>query len=87
MLLTCEWLGLSVRNSSRFLLPIFVLAQGKIIKSLIHIKKASTNNILIVFFINKFCVKKMPLVAQILGNGFKEKTRIKTEGCWMMVRE
>lgn len=64
-----------------------MLAQGKIIKSLIHIKKASTNNILIVFFINKFCVKKMPLVAQILGNGFKEKTRIKTEGCWMMVRE
>lgn len=51
-----------------------------IIKSFIHIKKKAPTNILLVF-LYKLCVKKMPLVAQILGNSFKEKTRIKLEGC------
>lgn len=58
---------------------------GEIIKSFIHIyKKKAPTNILRVF-LYKSCVKTIPLVAQILGNSFKEKTRIKLEGCWMMM--
>lgn len=53
--------------------PYFCAGSGENHKISHSYKKASANNILIVFFIKKFCVKKMPLVAQILGNGFKER--------------
>lgn len=46
--------------------------------NLLFIQKKVPTSILIVF-LYKLCVKKTPLVAQILGNSFKEKTRIELE--------
>lgn len=67
VLLVCKRFRLSVRKSVCFLLPVFVLAWGRgIVKSFVHIRKAPTNILI---------AKKIPLVAQILGNGFKQKTR------------
>lgn len=78
-----RWCGLSARKSSCFLLSTFVLAWGENYQIFYsYIKKKAPTNILRVFLC-KLCVKTIPLVAQILGNSFKEKTRIKLEGCWM----
>lgn len=65
--------------------PCFCAGLGENCEIFYSYKKASTNNILIVLFTNlcfiyKFCVKKIPSVAQTLGNSFKEKARMKVRG-------